>query len=376
MDCFSPEFLEAYIKQSKKQIVNKLEGVDLTKENLPQHSDSLCMVLDYSPKIYHNREYKIDLLRKFNLAETDQDGLANAAVSQCTSSRTLNLVRKTSGTDDSLYLVRKNSSFKLINEFVKDLVNEIIENVEKFIEDRPTIHVDCPETNNQCVVYKHLGWKRLKENEKAQSHFWGSKVGESAYFSKNNILNLTIYIKNEPNVQTIVNLNEQNETPLREVLKYLIDENKLHPRNFNLYYFSEHVTNDFENEENCENSRTRYNTDETLKELGEEKRSKRSKLSNGCTALHNIQNNSEKSDSNLSGVYNYEPSPSVKDKKIGFMIDEEDLNKEININTQIKDLTTNRLDLCMKKFQDLPEFNCLSYYNNKPFHSLKNVKTF
>jgi hypothetical protein len=60
MDCIHIEFLDHMIKRYKRNIVNKLENVQLTEEDLPVHADILTMVLDYSPKL--NSERRLGIL--------------------------------------------------------------------------------------------------------------------------------------------------------------------------------------------------------------------------------------------------------------------------------------------------------------------------
>lgn len=51
MDNFDLESLEKFIRRYKRNIVNKLENIQLTEKEMRNQSDMLCMVLDYSPRV-------------------------------------------------------------------------------------------------------------------------------------------------------------------------------------------------------------------------------------------------------------------------------------------------------------------------------------
>jgi hypothetical protein len=51
MDIVYLEALESQIKKYKYKITHKLSQISLDSNNLGNHSDLLCMVLDYSPVI-------------------------------------------------------------------------------------------------------------------------------------------------------------------------------------------------------------------------------------------------------------------------------------------------------------------------------------
>jgi hypothetical protein len=56
MDDFDLESLEKFIRRYKRNIVNKLENVQLTEKEMRNQSDLLCMVLDYSPRLLEERK--------------------------------------------------------------------------------------------------------------------------------------------------------------------------------------------------------------------------------------------------------------------------------------------------------------------------------
>lgn len=56
MDSFDYDSLERYIRKFKRNIINKLESTNLSEKDLKNQSDLLCMVLDYSPKMYDEKK--------------------------------------------------------------------------------------------------------------------------------------------------------------------------------------------------------------------------------------------------------------------------------------------------------------------------------
>lgn len=57
MDSFDHDSLDRYIRKFKRNIIGKLETTNLSEKDLKNHSDLLCMVLDYSPKMYDEKKY-------------------------------------------------------------------------------------------------------------------------------------------------------------------------------------------------------------------------------------------------------------------------------------------------------------------------------
>jgi len=57
MDSFDFDSLERYIRKFKRNIINKLESTNLSEKDLKNQSDLLCMVLDYSPKMYDEKKF-------------------------------------------------------------------------------------------------------------------------------------------------------------------------------------------------------------------------------------------------------------------------------------------------------------------------------
>ena len=57
MDSFDYDSLDRYIRKFKRNIIGKLETTNLSEKDLKNHSDLLCMVLDYSPKMYDEKKY-------------------------------------------------------------------------------------------------------------------------------------------------------------------------------------------------------------------------------------------------------------------------------------------------------------------------------
>jgi hypothetical protein len=56
MDDFDIETLDKYIKKYKRNIIFKLENINLTEKELRNQSDNLCMVLEYSPRVQEERK--------------------------------------------------------------------------------------------------------------------------------------------------------------------------------------------------------------------------------------------------------------------------------------------------------------------------------
>lgn len=63
MDSFDYDSLDRYIRKFKRNIINKLESTSISEKDLKNQSDLLCMVLDYSPKMYDEKKFikKIEL---------------------------------------------------------------------------------------------------------------------------------------------------------------------------------------------------------------------------------------------------------------------------------------------------------------------------
>ena len=56
MDSFDFESLDRYIRKFRRNIINKLENINLSEKEMKNQADLLCMVLDYSPKMYDEKK--------------------------------------------------------------------------------------------------------------------------------------------------------------------------------------------------------------------------------------------------------------------------------------------------------------------------------
>lgn len=56
MDNFDLDSLEKFIRKYKRNIVGKLENLQLTEKEMRNQSDNLCMVLDYSPRVLEEKK--------------------------------------------------------------------------------------------------------------------------------------------------------------------------------------------------------------------------------------------------------------------------------------------------------------------------------
>jgi hypothetical protein len=56
MDDFDIETLDKYIKKYKRNIIFKLENINMTEKDLRNMSDNLCMVLEFSPRVQEERK--------------------------------------------------------------------------------------------------------------------------------------------------------------------------------------------------------------------------------------------------------------------------------------------------------------------------------
>jgi len=114
---------------------------------------------------------------------------------------------------------------------------------------------------------------------------------------------LKVFIKQEPQLTTVIDIPcYSNFNTLWDILRFLLEENRLHPKNISLYYFTEHT-----------------NKPPSMK----------------------FENNME------------------------LFLKDIDNQKEISLQTKLVDLETWEVDLLMHNFPDLPEIKCLSYYSQK-----------
>jgi len=148
MDSFDFDSLDRYIRKFKRNIINKLESTNLTEKDLKNQSDLLCMVLDYSPKIYEEKKYvkKIEikpstlLLEDLNEKNTIRSLILDKQVSNEENSydsekdQTIKLSRLSSKIckRDNIYSNNLNSKSQKKDDFlfgqIKSMLQEIISN--------------------------------------------------------------------------------------------------------------------------------------------------------------------------------------------------------------------------------------------------------
>jgi hypothetical protein len=67
MDNFDLDSLEKFIRKYKRNIVGKLENLQLTEKEMRNQSDNLCMVLDYSPRVLEEKKSNNGKVYLFNV---------------------------------------------------------------------------------------------------------------------------------------------------------------------------------------------------------------------------------------------------------------------------------------------------------------------
>jgi len=133
MDSFDYDSLERYIRKFKRNVINKLESTNLLEKDLKNQSDLLCLVLDYSPKIYDQQKCikKIELKPSLSLL----DGL-----NEKKEIRSFILEKHASHEGDSPYDSDKDHTIKL-SKLSSKIQNE-----------------DCLERNNE--IYENLNFNK------------------------------------------------------------------------------------------------------------------------------------------------------------------------------------------------------------------------
>jgi hypothetical protein len=307
MDCFSSDFLEDYIKRSKLRSIEKLQKLELTEDELPIYSDLLCQTLEYSPKIYR-KDMRKALCKKFSIDKDEEESrIGRLRRGSQASSQTLNfnIERRTSlddlvekrishdGSSGKYKLsdieTKKTSQYEQLESMVRSLIVEIIHDV---CESRQKL-----EKENLKKQMKQISIQREK---KARSPF---KKVSPINIPNENMKVLKVFIKQEPEVTTLIDIPFYSTfKTLEDVLRFLLEENRLHPKNISLYFFTEHTS---------------------------------------------------------------KSASTFNEKNIELFIKENEDENEISLETKLEDLETCEVDLLMHNFQDLPEIKCLSYYSQK-----------
>ncbi len=160
MDSFDYDSLDRYVRKFKRNIINKLESSNLIEKDLKNQSDLLCMVLDYSPKIY--------IEKKFNKRiEIKPNPLILEDLVEKNNTRSLVLDKQVSNEDNSYEsekeqtirpsrfsakLCRAESMFNnfennknsttetLLAEFIKNLISDIIVKAISFSDNNNMEH--------------------------------------------------------------------------------------------------------------------------------------------------------------------------------------------------------------------------------------------
>ena len=132
MDSFDIDSLDTFIKKYKHDIVIKLDSLHLSSKTISNQSDLVCMVLDYSPHLKDQpksfKKYKI---------KTDTNHLPDI-IMKSTSNRSLTLERAITEAENNSEASSNNSEIlnpqEEIIDFIRDYVYAIIDNA--YVVDR------------------------------------------------------------------------------------------------------------------------------------------------------------------------------------------------------------------------------------------------
>jgi len=133
MDSFDFDSLDRYIRKFKRNIINKLEGSNFTEKDMKNQSDLLCMVLDYSPKVYDEKKFNKKIEIKPNAFKLDEIIEKNPSIVP------LNLNKQTS--DDNSYDSSEKGSGAKLSKLSK--LSSKIENEFKEIKEFTVKEKDC-----------------------------------------------------------------------------------------------------------------------------------------------------------------------------------------------------------------------------------------
>lgn len=183
MDSFDYESLERYIRKFKRNVINKLESTNLQEKDLKNQSDLLCMVLEYSPKIYDQKKCikKIELkpglsilndlndkkeIRSFILerhtsheenSPYDSDKEHTIKLSKLSSKiQKEDFIQQSNVIDKNLEnKINFNENFPLIN--FKEIINEIIYKAVETSEQNFNNNLELKITCNKYNLFFYLG---------------------------------------------------------------------------------------------------------------------------------------------------------------------------------------------------------------------------
>ena len=204
MDNFDFDSLENYIKKYKRNIVNKLENIQLNEKSLRNQSDLLCLVLDYSPRIVEEKK----MMEKIKIKNNN---LIPELADRMISNRSLNLESKQNEGDEESEEESKDSkegiiklsrfSSKLssieqpskmqdemtINMIFKLFVNNLIENAMDCAENKKKENIKKTEQDEEDDYFKQIEQRRKKlEDEETRKP--GSQRGYSLGTDKSYIM--------------------------------------------------------------------------------------------------------------------------------------------------------------------------------------------
>lgn len=407
MDYFDIDALECHIKKYKKEILSKLEYEKITERNMKNSSDLVCQVLDYSPK---TRSF-VPNNSKIQLKENNINDLP-CLVQKYPSNLSLDLASKQIDEDEKESLSEKESNDERSNSksrkvsksrsnsnnsnttelfYMKQIVYSLIETAvykaekveinededyeyELLLQKQNEAHRNRAQTHHGNRSNKAVASKittQFNEIIKVRVYLFNTPASvdidivpsDTFYTLKKKIISHLVHtqeyeiLQTSPDIYEIRIVDDDDELPNMDVAAMEDSLNVMQSKNtiFALIHKTttkeqERITsNDKNNNVNIKihfrihrfskSSKTfNINSDITLRELIEWIISK-DLLSNKNAELY----------------YFVEHYASEED--------EEDMDNALYIETSLKYLTTLELDLCMKKFPDVPESIKYSQYS-------------
>ena len=242
MDNFYLESLEKFIRRYKRNIVNKLENIQLTEKEMRNQSDLLCMVLDYSPRQLEEKKlygiYIFNIKEKFRFKTSPISSPLN---DKNISLRSLNLEYKQSSNDEESSEESRDGTIRfskfsnkikmesqksgemelIIKPLVYNIINRAFEQIEKN-------HKESSEEEDEYI--KQIEQRRMKNDDTQNkiSSIVNNAISNSKLSNKFiETYKLRIYLLNSQSYLDIaVALNETIRDIKGKILTHLITSGK------------------------------------------------------------------------------------------------------------------------------------------------------
>ena len=340
MDNFNIDFTQNFIKNADHKLMDEMDNITFEYNRLSKEGSKLLQILNYSPKISKLDINQIKNIPKISIPQLSELKILNYSITNQTTNKKIST---------------KNSTKNEIEDMIKRLLYSIIDNI---LEKNNIDHIKFMKTeeDEEEEEFKKIMFKNKKksdaEERKRDNEF---TIAASRIGLEMNLLNqIKVYLFNN-NDYILINITPKDKIKSikEKIIRKILDSNKYKLKNTSEEAYEIRLINEGEKDKLIIGSYPLENNESLFKE----------KI-NSIAFLEKNNYISEHINEDILNIFFEENLLKNKELDQYYFVEHnaiQDIENEINLDTNIKYLPSYELNLCTKNYYELPEM--INEYN-------------